>query len=109
MEIDLTEEFKEYDERLNWLQKTSQRLMEITREYEKKSPKILQEAIEKGVDFKALYGGNTEKTRKKYVDDQLIDLLLEKEKLKLFKEDDNRRISYLKRMIDMKIEMIKYS
>ena len=109
MEIDLTGEFKEYDERLNWLQKTSQRLMEIRREYEEKSPKILQEAIENGVDFKALYGGNTEKTRKKYVDDQLIDLLLEKEKLKLFKEDDNRRISYLKRMIDMKIEMIKYS
>lgn len=109
MEIDLTEEFKEYDERLNWLQKTSQRLMEIRMEYEEKSPKILQEAIEKGVDFKALYGGNTDKTRKKYVDDQLIDLLLEKEKLKLFKEDDNRRISYLKRMIDMKIEMIKYS
>ena len=109
MEIDLTEEFKEYDDRLNWLQKTSQRLMEISREYEKKSPKILQKKKKKNVDFKALYGGNTDKTRKKYVDDQLIDLILEKEKLKLFKEDDNRRISYLKRMIDMKIEMIKYS
>lgn len=108
MEIDLTEDFKEYDERITWLKKTSERLMEIDREYEEKSPKILQDAIANDVDFKALYGGNTEKTRKKYVDDQLSELLMEKERLKLFKEDDNRRLGFLKRMIDMKIALIKY-
>lgn len=108
MEIDLTENFKEYDERITWLKQTSERLMEINREYEEKSPKILQDAIANDVDFKALYGGNTEKTRKKYVDDQLSELLMEKERLKLFKEDDNRRLGFLKRMIDMKIALIKY-
>ena len=108
MEIDLTEDFKEYDERITWLKQTSERLMEIDREYEEKSPKILQDAIANDVDFKALYGGNTEKTRKKYVDDQLSELLMEKERLKLFKEDDNRRLGFLKRMIDMKIALIKY-
>ena len=109
MEIDLSKNFEEYDQRIKWLHRTSERLMEIEREYEEKSPKILQKAIEEDVDFKALYGGNTEKTRKKYVDEQLSDILLEKERLKLFKENDNRRISFLKRMIDMKIALIKYS
>ena len=108
MEIDLTENFKEYDERITWLKQTSERLMEIDREYEEKSPKILQDAIANDVDFKALYGGNTDKTRKKYVDDQLSELLMEKERLKLFKDDDNRRLGFLKRMIDMKIALIKY-
>ena len=107
--IDLMEEFKEYDERINWLKKTSARLMEIDREYDSKSTELLQKAIADNVDFKALYGGNTEKTRKKYVDDQLSELLLEKERLKLFKDDDNRRIPYLKRMIDMKTALIRYS
>lgn len=106
--INLEEDFKEYDERLDWIKKTSHRLMEIDKEYEEKSPKILQKAIEDGVDFKALYGGNTEKTRKKYVDEQLSSLISEKERLKLFKEDDGRRVSFLKRMIDMKIALIKY-
>ena len=106
--INLEEDFKEYDERLNWIKKTSERLMEIDKEYEEKSPKILQKAIEDGVDFKALYGGNTEKTRRKYVDEQLSSLISEKERLKLFKEDDGRRVSFLKRMIDMKIALIKY-
>jgi len=100
--------FREYDERLDWLKATSERLVEIDREYEEKSPKILQEAIENGVDFKALYGGNTEKTRKKYVDEQLSDLILEKERLKLFKEDDNRRLGFIKRLIDMEIQLIRY-
>ena len=107
--IDLTKEFEEYDERITWLNKTTKRLIEIDREYEEKFPKILQSAVANDVDFKAIYGGNTDKTRKKYVDEQLSELLMEKERLKLFKEDDNRRISFLKRLIDMKIQLIKYS
>ena len=102
-ERSLKEDFDEYEERLNWLYKTSTRLMEIEREYNKKSTEILQKAIADGVDFKALYGGNSEKTRKKYVDEQLSELLIEKERLKLFKEDDNRRIGLIKRVIDLKI------
>lgn len=106
-ERSLKEDFDEYEERLNWLYKTSTRLMEIEREYDKKSTEVLQKAIADEVDFKALYGGNSEKTRKKYVDEQLSELLIEKERLKLFKEDDNRRIGLIKRVIDLKLNFIE--
>lgn len=106
-ERSLKEDFDEYEERLDWIYKTSTRLMEIEREYDEKAPKILQKAIEDEVDFKALYGGNTEKTRKKYVDEQLAELMMEKERLKLFKEDDNRRIGLLKRVIDLKLNFVE--
>ena len=106
-ERSLKEDFDEYEERLNWLYKTSTRLMEIEREYDKKSTEVLQKAIADEVDFKALYGGNSEKTRKKYVDEQLSELLMEKERLKLFKEDDNRRIGLIKRVIDLKLNFVQ--
>ena len=106
--INLEIYFKEYDERLDWLKETSARLVEINREYEEKFPKLLQKAIEDNVDFKALYGGNTEKTRKKYVDEQLSELILEKEKLELFKSDDIRRVEFLKKIIDMDIALLKF-
>ena len=109
MEIkEINEDLADYENRLDWLEKTSARLVEIGREYEEKFPILLQKAIEDGVDFKAMYGGNTEKTRKKYVDEQLSELIMEKERLKLFKEDDLRRIGFLKRVIDMKIQLLKY-
>lgn len=103
----LQEDFDEYENRLNWLYKTSTRLMEIEREYDEKFPKLLQKAVEDEVDFKALYGGNTDKTRKRYVDEQLSELIMEKDRLKLFKDDDNRRISFLKRVIDLKLNFIE--
>ena len=106
-ERSLKEDFDEYEERLNWLYKTSTRLMEIEREYDKKSTDVLQKAIADEVDFKALYGGNSEKTRKKYVDEQLSELPMEKERLKLFKEDDNRRIGLIKRVIDLKLNFVQ--
>ena len=106
-ERSLKEDFDEYEERLNWLYKTSTRLMEIEREYDKKSTEVLQKAIADEVDFKALYGGNSEKTRKKYVDEQLSELPMEKERLKLFKEDDNRRIGLIKRVIDLKLNFVQ--
>jgi len=107
IERSLAEDFKDYENRLDWLYKTTTRLMEIEREYDEKFPKLLQKAIEEGVDFKALYGGNTDKTRKKYVDEQLSELILEKERLKLFKEDDNRRIGLIKRLIDLKLQFVE--
>ena len=41
-------------------------------------------------------------------EEQLSDITNEKQELKLQKDEDNRRISFLKRIIDMKIELIKY-
>lgn len=107
VERSLKEDYDEYESRLDWLYKTSTRLMEIDEEYERRSTEVLQKAIEEGVDFKKLYGGNSEKTRKKYVDEQLADLVMEKQKLKLFKEDDGRRISFLKRVIDLKLNFVE--
>ena len=51
---------------------------------------------------------NNDKTRKKYVEEELSDLTDEKQELKLQKEEDNRRISFLKRLITMKIELLRY-
>ena len=106
--VDLTEDFKEWDNVIKRLNKNGRRLVEIKETYQLESVRILEEAREIKVDFKALYGGNNEKTRKQYVDEQLSDLLDEKKELELRNADDNRKISYLTRLIDMKIELIKF-
>ena len=104
--LDLHKDFSEYDECINSIDTDSRRLLEIEEEYKSESDRILKEARETEVDFKALYGGNNASTRKQYVDEQLYDLIEEKNDLK-FKVDDNlRRIAFLKRMIDMKIKLI---
>lgn len=106
--VDLSEDFKEWDNVIKRLNKNGRRLVEIKETYQLESVRILEEAREIKVDFKALYGGNNEKTRKQYVDEQLSDLLDEKKELELRNADDNRKISYLTRLIDMKIELIKF-
>lgn len=106
--VDLSEDFKEWDKIITRLNKNGRRLVEIKEIYQLESVRILEEAREIKVDFKALYGGNNEKTRKQYVDEQLSDLLDEKKELELRNADDNRKISYLTRLIDMKIELIKF-
>jgi len=107
--VDLSEDFKEWDNVIKRLNKNGRRLVEIKETYQLESVRILEEAREIKVDFKALYGGNNEKTRKQYVDEQLSDLLDEKKELELRNADDNRKISYLTRLIDMKIELIKFN
>ena len=107
--IDLHVNFEEWNERVDWLDKTSRRLVQIDEIYMLESDKILAEARENNVDFKAIYGANNKDTRKQYVDEQLTDLLEEKKELEFLKSNDNRRISLLKRLIDMKIELIKFS
>lgn len=106
--VDLSEDFKEWNNIITRLNKNGRRLVEIKETYQLESVRILEEAREIKVDFKALYGGNNEKTRKQYVDEQLSDLLDEKKELELRNADDNRKISYLTRLIDMKIELIKF-
>ena len=106
--VDLSEDFKEWNKIITRLNKNGRRLVEIKETYQLESVRILEEAREIKVDFKALYGGNNEKTRKQYVDEQLSDLLDEKKELELRNADDNRKISYLTRLIDMKIELIKF-
>lgn len=111
--LNLHEDFKKWDEIIKRINKNSRRLIEIDEEYKEKSEKILAEARkikeETDVDvIKDKFGGNNDKTRKAYVKEELSDLIEEKRNLTINKEEDNRRIPYLKRLIDMKIEMIKY-
>ena len=111
--LNLHEDFKNWDEIIERINKNSKRLIEIDEEYKEKSEKILAEARkikeETDVDvIKDKFGGNNDKTRKAYVKEELSDLIEEKRNLTINKEEDNRRIPYLKRLIDMKIEMIKY-
>lgn len=111
--LGLHEDFQEWEKRMTWINKTSRRLVRIEEEYAEKSDKILAEArklkeSEEGIDvIKEKFGGNNDKTRKAYVKEQLSDLLEEKKELTFLKDEDNRKISYLKRLIDMKIELMK--
>lgn len=100
--------FDDWDTRIIRLDKNTREIIKLEKEYDEKSKTILQKAIEDKVDFKAIYGGNTEKTRKQYVDEQLADLLNKKEELELQKSDDNRRISFIKKMITLHLELMKY-
>ena len=102
------EDFIEWDNIIKWLDKTNRRLDEINSIYEIESKLILQEAIETGVDFKKLYGGNNQQTRKQYVDEQLSDLIDEKNELKYYQSDDLKRIEFLKRLIEYKTKMLDY-
>lgn len=111
--LNLHEDFQNWYELIERINKNSRRLVEIDEEYQEKSDEILAEArklkeSEEGIDvIKEKFGGNNDKTRKAYVKEQLSDLLEEKKELTFLKDEDNRKISYLKRLIDMKIELMK--
>lgn len=113
--LDLHSDFTDWEERIERLDKNTRRLVAIDDEYQTESDKILAEARsiknETGSDvIKEMYGANNDKVRKQYVDEQehIVKLLQEKQELEFVKADDNRRISFLKKLIDMKINLIKY-
>ncbi len=110
--LNLHKDFEEWDNLIKRINKNSRRLIEIEEEYQNKSDKILAEARkikeETEVDIiKDKYGGNNDKTRKEYIKEQLSELLDEKKELTFLKDEDNRRISFIKKMIDMKIQLMK--
>ena len=106
--LDLYSTFQEYDELISKMNKDARRRVEIEEEYFNKSNEIIQKAINENFDFKVVYGGNTKDTRQKYADEQLSDLVTERQELKFSKEEDARKLGYIKRLIDMKIQLIKY-
>lgn len=107
--FDLVKDFGEWSDRIDWLDKTNRRLVDIEEIYQLESDRIIMEAIASKIDFNALYGANNQKVRQQYADEQLADLLEEKKELEFLKANDNRRISFLKRIIDLKINLIKYN
>jgi len=106
----------EWNGLLTWLSKSNRRIYEIKEEYKVESDKILAEArrIKEDPDdgrdiIKEKYGGNNDKTRKQYVDEQLVDLINEKRDLEFHVAEDSRRISFLKELIRTKrmLNMVK--
>lgn len=106
--LNLADDIELWDKCIERLDKIGRRLVEIDTIYQVESDRILKEARDNDFDFKKVYGANNKDTRKQYVDEQMTDLLEEKQELEFEKADRNRRISFLKRLIDIKIELIKY-
>lgn len=106
--LDLMKDFAEYDELITKMDKDARELFKLEKEYQNEFNRVLEEAIEHKVDFKALYGGNNAATRKQYVEEQLSDMVDEIQELKFCKTENQRQLDFLKRLIDMKIQLIKY-
>ena len=108
---DIEHDLAEWNELLTWLSKSNRRIYEIKEEYKAESDKILAEArklkeAEDGRDIiKEKYGGNNDKTRKQYVEEQLTSLIDEKRDLEFHVAEDNKRISFLKELIRTKREV----
>ena len=80
--------------------------------YEKASEKLLEDAaLEKAENdndiIKAKYGGNNDKTRKKYVKESLAEKHAEIKSLEFSIDYCKRRISFLKQLIHMKTVMME--
>lgn len=111
--LDLHQDFTEYGELINNINQTARELVQKETEYAEKGDAILKLAAyikeENGDDIiKQKYGGNNDKTRKKYVEDELKSFADDIQELKFKKEEYNRRLGFIKRLIDMKTAMIKY-
>ena len=103
----ITKDLIEWNRILNRLSKSTRRLVEIKEEYKNKSDEILAKARkikeDENIDIiKDKYGGNNDKTRKKYVEEELSDLINERQELDFQVAEDNRRIVYLKELIRTK-------
>ena len=103
----ITQDLIEWNRILNRLNKSTRRLATIKEEYKNKSDEILAKARkikeDENIDIiKDKYGGNNDKTRKKYVEEELSDLINERQELDFQVAEDNRRIVYLKELIRTK-------
>ena len=103
----ITKDLIEWNRILNRLNKSTRRLATIKEEYKNKSDEILAKARkikeDENIDIiKDKYGGNNDKTRKKYVEEELSDLINERQELDFQVAEDNRRIVYLKELIRTK-------
>ena len=103
----ITQDLIEWNRILNRLNKSTRRLATIKEEYKNKSDEILAKARkikeDENIDIiKDKYGGNNDKTRKKYVEEELSELINERQELDFQVAEDNRRIVYLKELIRTK-------
>ena len=111
--LDLHKDFKDYDKLISTMNKQARLLVETETKRQVESDNLLANARkikdETGKDIiKEKYGANNDKIRKQYVDETLKSLADEIQELKFQKDENNRQLSFIKRLIDMKINLIKY-
>ena len=111
--LDLHKDFQDYDNLITKMNKQARLLVEKETKRQVESDNLLAEAREikykTGKDIiKEKYGANNDKIRKQYVDETLKSLADEIQELKFQKDENNRQLGFLKRLIDMKTAIIKY-
>lgn len=102
---------REWSNIIDRLSEAEKELYSKKESYEKESESLLEDAAAlkaaTGEDIiKAKYGGNNEKTRRKYVKDSLLDKKLEIKQLEFKLDYYKRRISYLKGLVTVKTALL---
>ena len=110
--LDLHIDFTEYEVLNDKMNNIARLLVKTETKYQKEADELLAKAkdhkAETGEDIiKNKYGGNNDKTRKKYVDETLQSLADEIQEIKFQRDETARSISFIKRLIDMKIQLLR--
>jgi len=101
--VDVYQDFNEWDLLITNIHNDESELITVKETFEALSEKILKET-----DFKAIYGANNQKVRDNHIKNELSDIVDEINYLELNLSHNKRRISFLKHLIAMKTELIKY-
>lgn len=101
--LNLHKDFEEWDKYINNAIIGEKNLINLKQEYEDKSQEIIA-----NTDFKELYGANNQKVRDNHIKKELSELTETINDTKLKVEYAKMRISFLKHLITMKTELIKY-
>jgi|GEM_PF-6338002 len=101
--LDLHKNFEEWDKYIDNVIIGEKNLINLKQEFEEQSQEIIA-----NTDFKELYGANNQKVRDNHIKKELSELTETINDTKLKVEYAKMRISFLKRLIDMKTELIKY-
>lgn len=97
----LEEYFTEWEQNITELDNKAKQLIDIKETYNQLEQKILEET-----DFKELYGANNQKIRDNHVKNELKDIVDEKHDLKLRIEYLQRRIDFIKTLMNMQRTLI---
>lgn len=101
--LDLHIDFKEWGDIIDRLKINEAELIHLKETFNQLSEKIISET-----DFKQLYGKNNETIRKNHVNNELSDMVEQINMLKLAINHDNRQLNFIKALVHMKLELLKY-
>lgn len=100
--LDLHKDFELWNEYINNLASMEKTLVSLKQYRDKEKMRMINE-----VDFKKIYGKNNDDIRKYHTTEELSDTIDKINSLELEIADIKRKISCLKRLIDMKIQLIR--